>query len=154
MRYQRVALSFFHGQERRVFLRRFSCTCRSVGEYKSVQSGLNLKIQNESYLSDPIVHFHEGPALGVDCGYSSLSVYLLPFALTIIIKDPFLVTCSDIFEKRVISLLWKKTCRYGYAIFLIDFAKSTKKSNEHLAHFSYLFQVMADSGLGCIEVEC
>ena len=53
----------------------------------------------------------------------------LPFALNIFIKDCFLfiyflspVMCSSslqFLEKLVISLPWKKTCRYGYAIILL-----------------------------------
>ena len=43
----------------------------------------------------------------------------LPVTLNIVIKYPFFVTCKDILEKWIISLPWKKTCCYGYAIFLI-----------------------------------
>ena len=71
-------------------------------------------------------------------------VYLLPLALNIVVKDLLFVTCYDILEKRVISLPWKKTRRYGYVIFftrryeyVIFFTlltKSMRKPNALLAH--------------------
>ena len=63
----------------------------------------------------------------------------LTFALNIDIKDPFFVICNDNFEKLVISLLWKKTCCYGYAIFFILLTKSMKKPNTQLVLFAYFF---------------
>ena len=42
----------------------------------------------------------------------SIVVNALPFALNIVIKDLFFITCNDVLEKQVISLLWKKTCPY------------------------------------------
>ena len=71
----------------------------------------------------------------------------LLFGLNIVIKDPFFITFNNIFENQVISLLWKKTCRYGYTIFLILLTKSMRDLNAHLACFSYLFQVAIDCGL-------
>ena len=64
-------------------------------------------------------------------------------------KTPYFVTCN--IEKQVISLLWKKTCHYGYTTFLILLTKSMRKPNIQLAHFSYLFQLTLDCGLGCVE---
>ena len=52
----------------------------------------------------------------------------LPFALNIVIKDPFFITCNDIFEKLVISLPWKKICSYGYAIFHFLFTMRNQTS--------------------------
>ena len=43
----------------------------------------------------------------------------LPFVLSIVIKDPFFITCKDVPEKQVISLSLKKTSPYRYVIFLI-----------------------------------
>ena len=41
-------------------------------------------------------------------------VNTLLFALVIVIKHLFFVSCKDIFEKRVISLPWKNICRFGF----------------------------------------
>ena len=38
----------------------------------------------------------------------------LTFAFKMVIKDPFFVSCYDILEKPVISMPWKKTCRFRY----------------------------------------
>ena len=62
-------------------------------------------------------------------------------------KNFFFITCNDILEKQVISLSWKKTHHNPYTIFLILLTKSMRKPNVQLAHFSYLFQVVADCEL-------
>ena len=59
-----------------------------------------------------------------------------PFAFNMIIEDPFFITSNDILEIQVISLPWKKTCHYGYAIFLL----LIKSMRNPLAHFTYFFK--------------
>ena len=73
----------------------------------------------------------------------------LPFKLNIVIKDPFFVTCKDIFEKWGISLPWKKNFRSWYAVFPLFLSKSTRDPNTQL-----VFQVVTDCGLGYVEVNC
>ena len=77
----------------------------------------------------------------------------LPFALNIVRKDPSFITCNDILEKWVISLPWKKTCCYGYVIFLILLTKCMRKLNAQLSHFFYPFQVIVDCRLRCVVVK-
>ena len=87
---------------------------------------------------------------GVGCRDSTLSFHYR-FLLNIVIKIRFFVTCHDISSKQVILLSWKKTCRYGYVIFLMFFPNRISNSNAQLAYFSYLFQVSADCVLGYVE---
>ena len=88
--------------------------------------------------------------------FSSMKLHLwdrlwkfLSFALNFVIKDPFFTTFNDIREKWIISLHWKKTYRYGYALFLILLTQSMQNPNAQFVHFSNLFQVAADCGLEC-----
>ena len=75
-----------------------------------------------------------------------------PFAL-IIVKIPNFSSPVIIFFKNASVLSRKKICCNGYTIFLILLTKSTRNPNAQLAHFSYLFQVVTDCGLGCFEVK-
>ena len=77
----------------------------------------------------------------------------LPFVLNIVLKDPLFVTGNDILEKRVIFLLWKKTC-YRFVIYFIFLIKSMRNPNTQLDPFFYLFQVVTDCGFWCTEVKC
>ena len=70
---------------------------------------------------------------------SFILVNPLPFALNIVIEDPFIVNCNDILEKQVISISRKKTFINGYVIVLILFTKHMRNTNVQLAHFSNLF---------------
>ena len=63
-------------------------------------------------------------------------------------KMPILITCNNIFEKQVISLAWKKTCHYGYAIFFICLYVSTCQTRSYdfwimnaMCMFVYLFVI-------------
>ena len=83
-----------------------------------------------------IIFFHETPPLRHAAEIHPNNP--LPFALNIVIKDPFFVSCNDILEKRVISLPWKKNCRNGYAILLV-LTRRMRKPNVQLAHFYPIF---------------
>ena len=61
------------------------------------------------------------------------------FALKIVNKASFFITCNDILKKRVSFLLWKKNCGYEYVIFLILLIKSMRNPNAKLALFSFFF---------------
>ena len=108
----------------RHFLRRFLFTYCSCWEYKYAMSVWllfkNSKMNNTAVI--PPYTNHNICSMMIKLWgklWRFILVYPLPFALNIIIKDPFFVTCNHIFEEHVISLLWKKTCCYGYAIFLV-----------------------------------
>ena len=72
--------------------------------------------------------------------WRSILINPLSFALNIVIKDPFFISCNYILEKQVISLIWKKTCCYGYMIFLILLTKCMGKLNAQVTYFSCFFQ--------------
>ena len=63
-------------------------------------------------------------------------IHPLPFALNIVIKDPFFITCYDILEKKVNSWPWNKTFGYRYAIFLILLTNSIRNPNVLFLSFS------------------
>ena len=75
-----------------------------------------------SHHTHSITFLQWSSTFGVCCGESSLSIHCL------VIKDPFFINCNDVLEKQVISLHWKKTCCYGYAIFIL-LTKSMKNPN-------------------------
>ena len=58
----------------------------------------------------------------------------LPFA-----SEHFHKRHIDILEKQLITLPWKKTFCYRYAIFLILLIKSLRRPNTQLTHFTYVF---------------
>ena len=91
---------------------------------------------------------HNFSSFGVDFA-EIYSCQFTAFTLNIVIKDPLFVTFYDILDKGVISLPWKKTCCYRYAIFLILLTKSLRNPNSQLAHFNYLFKMAAYCELGC-----
>ena len=116
------------------FLWRFSCThCKTVERISQqcvFECGLNLNMNNNAVI--PPYKQHNVSFIKFRlCSRLRrwICVNPLPFGLNIVINDPFFVICYDIFEKWVISLPWKKTCRYGYAISLILLAKSKRKLN-------------------------
>ena len=74
----------------------------------------------------------------------------LPFALNIVIKDPFLLPVM-IFLRNGSDLCLERW--FGYAIFLILLTKRMRDSNAQFAHFFYLLQVATDCGLECLEVK-
>ena len=85
-------------------------------------SDYSLKTQNKWYSNDLIIHTATALpwsyGFGVGCRDSSLLIHCL-FALNIVRKYPFFITCDDFQRKRIMFAVKKKTCHYGYAIFLI-----------------------------------
>ena len=103
-----------------------------------------------SHFSYMITFLLWSSAFRVGCRYSSSAFYV-----EYCHKINIFVICIDILGKRVIFLLWKKTCCYVYMISLILLIKkSMMNSKALLTHFSNLFQVTADCGLGCDKFKC
>ena len=72
--------------------------------------------------------------------YSSSSIFL-PFTLNIVRKAALFVTVrQDILEKRIISLPWKKTCHYGYVIFVNILTERMRKPNSLILAFLIFFK--------------
>ena len=84
-------------------------------------------------------------ASGVDCRDSPWSI----------IKDLFVIICNNILEKPVISLPWKKTCYYGYAIFLILLTKNQYQKPKWSVYSFFLSLSSGNTlwiGMGCSQV--
>ena len=108
------------------FLRRFSCIDCSFCEYKSTLriwlqfKNLKLIIQLWSHYTK-IKTLPNSPFFGINYAVSSYSIHC--FWVKHFHNDPSLVTCDDILEKQVRSLLWKKTL----ICFLILLSKNNKE---------------------------
>ena len=108
------------------FFKRFSGTQCSCREYKFTLS-VWLQFKNSKLIVPVIPPYTQH-------NFSIMKLYIWgklqrfipanpkPVALKIVIRHIFDIH-NDILEKQLISLLWKKTYHYGYAIFLIFFTK-------------------------------
>ena len=105
----------------------YICVCVCVYIYIYIYTFLTITLRRSYFLSN-------GKSLHIP-----LLIYIYIYIYIIVLLNIF--------------LLWKKTSCYGYTIFLILLTKSMKKPNVQLVQFSYLFQVAADCGSGCVEVK-
>ena len=130
----------------------FLCTHCNCWEYKST---LNVWVQFKnskwiipwgSHYTNSIIFLSWSSALWGRL-WRFILVNPLAFALNFVKKALFFfITCNDVLEKEILSLPWKKTCCYGYMIIFILFTKSMRNQNALFTQFSYLFQMVADSG--------
>ena len=121
------------------FLRRFSCTRCSYREYKWALR-VWLQFINSKRILQWAYHTHNiFFLLWSLCSWLWRFILVNPmfFALNSVKKnkqktknkDPFFITCINILEEQIISLIWKKTCHYGHIIFLILLTESWSQTH-------------------------
>ena len=77
-----------------------------------------------------------------------VTVNPLPFALNIVVKDSLFVTCNI-----VLSLSWKKKCRYEYSVFINILSKIMRALAPGFHTFQKVWQIATESLFVCTDVK-